>query len=205
MALAVEPVSIREGVEAGLAQAFERLRDSAASAGALLFPIDWSPTMDIVLPIADELDRCEDLTALTLIHPSAAMNFIASAIGLRVDRVVVRTQRSVHDDGEEQEDTDATASRTMFVMRHDDRVDAFVRKSVIEAKRRLVRRFAIVFDANKELTLDLADILAEELLDSGIKEVGLVHPGGVLDTIVAALRLRVPHVKIAVARQKRAE
>jgi hypothetical protein len=188
-------------VEQALHDAFERLRDTGASRAALLFDLEWMPTMDIVGVVADELERCDDLSTLTLIHPSAAMTFIASAIGLRAERVEIRTQRSVHDDGEEEEDTDATASRTMFVMRPDDRAEDFARRSVVEAKNRLVRRFALVFDPKREPPLELADILAEELLHSSVKEVGLVHPSPALDTVVAALRLRLPQVKIAVARQ----
>jgi hypothetical protein len=168
----IEPVRADLPLDKALAAAFERVRDSGASQAALLFPLEWAPTMDIVAIVADELERCEDLTGLTLIHPSAAMTFIASAIGLRAERVEVRTQRSVHDDDDEEEDTDATASRTMFVMRPDDRAEAFVRKSVTEAKNRLVRRFALVFDPKREPPLELADILAEELLHGGVKRSG---------------------------------
>lgn len=201
----VETVPANGPLDKAIAKAFDRIRDSGASRAALLFDVDWAPTMDVVALVAEELEKCEDLSTLTLVHPSAAMTFIASAIGLRIDRVEVRSQRSVHDDDEEEEDTDATASRTMFVMRSDEPADRFVRRSVLEAKNRLVRRFAIVLDPKRDLPLDLADVLAEELLDAGIKEIGIVHPSPTLDTIVSALRLRIPAVKIAVARQKKTD
>lgn len=198
---AIETIKTNVPLEKTISIAFDRIRDAGIDRAALLFDLDWTPTMDVVSLIAFELERCDDLTSLTLIHPSAAMTFIASAIGLRIDRVQIRAQRSIHDDGEEEEDTDATASRTMFVMKQDENVEAFVRKSVAEAKRRIVRRFALVFDPRSVPPIELADVLAEELLHAGVKEVGLVHPGSALDTVVAALRLRVPEVKIAVARQ----
>lgn len=204
---ALETIGTHRSLEKEIAAAFERLRDAGASRAALLFDVQWAPTMEVVAIIADEIERTDDLSALTLVHPSAAMTFIATAIGSRSDRVEVRAQRSVHDDGEEQEDTDATASRTMFVMRPDEPAEAFVRNSVVEAKKRLVRRFALVLDPKRDVPLAIADVLAEELLDTTIKEVGLVHSSETLDTVVAALRLRIPNVKIALARrpQKKTE
>jgi hypothetical protein len=88
----------------------------------------------------------------------------------------------------------------MFVMERAERVEHFVRRGVREAQSRSVRRFALIFDATCVPTMEIADVLAEELLRSGgVREIGLIHPNASLETLVAALRLRLPAVRIAYA------
>jgi hypothetical protein len=191
----------QEPLERALAAAFERFHSAEARAVALVFALGWRPTMDIVDIVLDHLARSGDIEVLTLVHPSAAMTFIASTIELRARGVSVRAQRSIHEDEDEDEHTEVTASRATFVMKPGQRFEAFVRQSVEEARARVVRRFALVFDASAPLPPHLTDVLAEELLHAGVREVGLVHPSASLETVAAALRLRLPSVRIALAKQ----
>jgi hypothetical protein len=195
----VERVATNEPLARALAAAFSRLRNSGAPRCALAFDPEWRPTMDVVELAANELSECLDIETLVLVHPSSAMTFIASALGLRVPTVTVSAQRSVYDELEDQ-DTDATASKTMFVMKRDEHIDHFVRRSVRAAQARALRRFALLFDGKCVPTMEIADVLAEELLRSGgVREIGLIHPSASLETLVAALRLRIPTVRIAYA------
>jgi len=178
--------------------AFERVRAADASQCALLFDNRWVPTTDLVDIVASQLEESPDVQTLTLVHPSAAMTFIASAIGSRSRDVEVRAWRSVYDEPDD-EVTDATASKTMFAMHDGEALPAFVRRAVGEARSRIVRRFALVFHAKSVPSMALADLLAEELFQTGVKEVGLVHPTAPLDTVVAALRLRLPGVRVSFA------
>lgn len=165
----------------------------------MVFDPDWRPTMDVVDFIANELEECEDVANLTLVHPSSAMTFIASAVALRAPAVQVSAQRSVYDEAEDTA-ADATASKTMFVMGPGERVEHFLRRGVREAQSRAVRRFALIFDASCVPTMLIADVLAEELVRSGsVREIGLIHPKASLETVVAALRLQLPSVRVASA------
>jgi hypothetical protein len=195
---AVENISAGEPLDAALSRAFARLRAAGTSGCAVVFDAEWRPTMDIVELVSQELAEAEDIQTLALVHPSAAMTFIASAIGVRVPNVQISAQRSLHDEIED-ENTDATASKTVFVMERGEHAEAFVRRAIGEARTRVARRFALVFDAGCTPSIDLADVLAEELMRSSVKEIGLVHPRAPLETIVASLRLRLPHVRVAFA------
>jgi hypothetical protein len=195
----VERVAANEPLAAALAAAFSRLRSAGTSNCAVVFHPEWRPTMDVVDLIAHELSETEDISNLTLVHPSSAMTFIASALGLRAPAVQIAAQRSIYDELED-ENADATASKTMFVMAPTERVEHFVRRAVREAQSRSVRRFALIFDAACVPTMEIANVLAEELLRSGsVREIGLIHPKAPLDTLVATLRLRLPTVRIAYA------
>jgi hypothetical protein len=198
----VEQVSVDEPLARALATAFERLRSSDASRCALVFDARWQPTMDVVDLIAAELTDCYEISVLTLVHPSSAMTFIASALGVRAPAVQVTAVRSVFDETEDS-NADATASKTLFVMEPTELVHHFVRRAVREAQKRAVRRFALFFHASVEPTMDIADVLSEELLRSGaVREVGLIHPTASLETLVATLRLRVPAIRVAYASAK---
>jgi hypothetical protein len=194
----VERVSAKEPLSVALSDAFASFRDAGLAQCALAFDPDWRPTMDLVDLVASELaDGCEDISQLTLIHPSSAMTFIASALGLRAPSVHIVAQRSVYD---EQEDlsADATASKTMFVMGRDEGIELFLRRAVREAQARSVRRFALILDGSYVPTLDAVDVLAEELmLGGGVQEIGLIHPTASLDTLVAGLHLRLPTLRVA--------
>ena len=194
-----EKIAIGEALASALSTAFSRIRSAGTSECAIVFDPQWRPTMDIVELVAAELNDCADVQSLTLVHPSSAMTFIASAIGLRAAAVQVATKRSVYDEVED-ENVDATASKTMFVMAPGERVEHFVRRSVREAHSRAVRRFALLFDASCTPSIEIADLLAVELMQSGgVREIGLIHPRSSLDTLVATLRLRVPTVRVAYA------
>jgi len=192
---AVERVRSDHPLDTAIAEAFERVRDVDASACALVFDVAWQPTMDVVELVVRELETSPEVRTLTLIHPSAAMAFIATAVAAAAS-AEIRSQRSVHDEPELPH-TDATASKTVFLMRADEALDAFVRRAVGEVRKRVSRRFALVFDAKSMPTLDLAGTLAEELLQCRVEEVGLIHPTQPLDAVVAALRLQLPGVRVA--------
>jgi hypothetical protein len=117
---------------------------------------------------------------------------------VRVPTVQITVQRSLHDEIED-EQTDATASKTMFVMERGELPEAFVRRAVAEARARVARRFALLFDANCSPSIELAEVLAEELTGSTVKEIGLIHPRAPLETLVALLRLRLPTIRVASA------
>jgi hypothetical protein len=202
-ARAIERIGADERLEPAVERAFERIRSADAAHAALVFDVAWQPTMELVEVLVRALGDADEVRTLTLVHPSAAMTFIASAVGIRCTSVQLKTQRSVYDDDDEDEITDATASRTMFKMEDDERVDVFVRRSVTEARTRLVRRFALIFSEKAQLSPDLADVLAEELLHSGAKEIGLVHGSDVLETVADTLRLRLPDVRVALATQRK--
>jgi hypothetical protein len=178
--------------------AFDRIRASARRSAALVFETRWQPTMDLVDIAEDCLVDSDYLEQLTLVHPSAAMSFIASMIGSRVETVSISAQRSIYDEPEV-EDTDATASKTMFTMARGEPIEAFVSRSVATARQRVLRRFALLFEKSSQPDISLAALLAEELLHSGVKEIGLIHPSASLDAMVAALRLRLPGVSVAYA------
>jgi hypothetical protein len=200
----VERVATNEPLAAALSTAFSRLRGAATSRCALAFDPKWQPTMDVVDLITNELTESEDITNLILVHPSSAMTFIASALGLRTPAVQITAQRSIYDELED-DSADATASKTMFVMAPTERVEHFVRRAVREAQDRAVRRFALIFDASAVPSMDVADALAQELLRSGtVREIGLIHPKASLETLVAALRLRLPSIRIAHANATKA-
>lgn len=194
----VEKVSSKVPLAAALAEAFARLRSAATSRCAVVFDHEWQPTMEVVDLIASELSETDDIATLTLVHPSSAMTFIASALGLKTRAVTITSQRSVYDELED-DSADATASKTMFVMDREERVDHFLRRAVREAQSRSVRRFALLFDAACVPSMLIADVLAQELQRGAVREIGLIHPKASLDTVVAALRLRLPAVRIAYA------
>lgn len=195
----VEHVATTVPLADALSAAFSRLRSAGTSAVAVVFDPHWQPTMDVVDLISTQLEDCEDVTSLTLVHPSSAMTFIASALGLRAPTVTVSARRSVYDELEDA-GADATASKTMFVQAPAERVEHFVRRAVREAHTRAVRRFALIFDAACVPNMQIADLLAEELVRSGgVRELGLIHPKASLETVVAALRLRLPAVRVAYA------
>lgn len=192
----VERVDNESTLDEGIGAAFDRLGSSGATRCAIVFDVRWQPTMDVVDLVARRLDEAAQIEVLTLVHPSAAMGFIASALGLRVSRVQVHARGSVHAEPVEDENADLTASRTMFVMQPGERLESFVRSSVRSAGERVLRRFALLFDARAPVSMELADLLVEELMESGVRELGLVHPTQPLDTVVAALRLRLPAVRV---------
>jgi hypothetical protein len=194
----VEKVAANESLAVGMSRAFDRVRAAGSSSVAIVFDVDWRPTMDLVDLVSQELAESEDVQALALVHPSAAMTFIASAIAVRVPTVQITVQRSLHDEIED-EQTDATASKTMFVMERGELPEAFVRRAVAEARARVARRFALLFDANCSPSIELAEVLAEELTGSTVKEIGLIHPRAPLETLVALLRLRLPTIRVASA------
>jgi hypothetical protein len=194
----VEKVAANESLAIGMSRAFDRVRAAGSSSVAIVFDVDWRPTMDLVDLVSQELAESEDVQALALVHPSAAMTFIASAIAVRVPTVQITVQRSLHDEIED-EQTDATASKTMFVMERGELPEAFVRRAVAEARARVARRFALLFDANCSPSIELAEVLAEELTGSTVKEIGLIHPRAPLETLVALLRLRLPTIRVASA------
>jgi hypothetical protein len=202
MGRAVERIGADEPLGLAVARSFEHFRDIEASSGALMFDIGWVPTTDLVEMLAKEIAETDGLQSLTLIHPSGAMSFIAGAVAARCNGVTVDARRSLYDDGEDDENTDATASKTMFMMSPGERYDSFVRRSVTEARARVDRRFALIFDNSRPLPRDLADVLFEELLHSGAKEVGLVYAGEGLDVVAASLRLRLPSIIIALATER---
>lgn len=192
----VATVDTGQSLGEAVRRAFARLRDASAKSGALVFEARWQPTMDLVDIVEDCLVDADELERLTLVHPSAAMSFIASTIGSRIRTVQISARRSIYDEPEV-EDTDATASKTMFTMVPGEPIEAFVLRSVETARARVLRRFALIFDKGSEPDMTLAAILAEELLHSGVKEIGLIHPTLPLDALVAALRLRLPGVSVA--------
>ena len=194
----VENLAANESLAVGISRAFDRVRAAGTSSVAIVFDVDWRPTMDLVDLVSQELAESEDVQALALVHPSAAMTFIASAIAVRVPTVQVTAQRSLHDEIED-EQTDATASKTIFVMERGEAPEAFVRRAVAEARTRVARRFALLFDANCSPSIELAEVLAEELTGSNVKEIGLIHPRAPLETLVAMLRLRLPSIRVASA------
>jgi hypothetical protein len=199
---AIEVVENKGPLDEAVASAFSRIRSAPPSTtAALVFDLAWKPTMAAVDVIARELAGCAGITTLTVVHPSAAMSFIASAIALRVPAVQVRAQRSVYDEEEDDdEQTDATDSRTSYFMRKTEALDTFIRRSFTEARTRRVRRFALVFEDGTVLSrMELSDLLAEELLNAGVEEIGLIHPSADLDTVAAAVQLRVPSVQVSVA------
>ena len=198
----MERIAADEPLALAVGRSFEQFRDIEAASAALLFDVGWVPTTDLVEILAKEIAETEFLQSLTLIHPSSAMTFIAGAVSARCANVTVDARRSLYDDGEDEEGTDATASKTMFMMARNERHDAFVRRAVAEARTRVDRRFALIFDNAKPLPADLADVLFEELLHSGAKEVGLVYAGEGLDVVAASLRLRLPNIVIALATER---
>jgi hypothetical protein len=198
----VENVSATGPLSEALAELFRRLAMADDESVTLVFDVAWEPTMDVVGPLERGIEELPALETLTLVHPSAAMTVIASAVASRTDTVCVRTKRSLYDDPEDDE-VDATQSNTWFGMQANEPLEAFVRKSVAEAHARAVRRFALVFTPESRPTLALADVLVEELVQSGVKEIGLIHPSVRLDVIAASVRLRLASVKIAVATEGR--
>lgn len=199
----IEIVDGGQPLNKALAAAFAKIRTSGASQVSLLFDLGWRPTMDAVELVAREVAASKGITTLVLVHPSASMSFLASAIAMRVRPVEVRARRSMYDDeDEDEENTDATTSRTLFMMKKGDVLEDFVRRSVSEARSRIVRRFALVFEeTTTPPTMDLTDYLAEELLNAGVEEVGLIHSNADLETVAAALRLRLPAVRISFAKK----
>ena len=194
----VEPVNPNLPLANAVEIAFDRIRSSDATRCALQFDPSWHPTMDIVDIVVAAIGGSADIETVILVHPSAAMTFIASAIAARVNPVEVRAQRSVYDVVEDMK-ADATASKTMFMMTSTESIEGFVRRSVAEAQKRVVRRFALIFDAQSAPSMNLAALLAEELMHSGVQEIGLVHPTASLEPLVATLRLRLPNIRVAAA------
>jgi hypothetical protein len=201
---AVELVANDRPLAQAIEEAVERLRSIGDATVALMFDLSWRPTMDVVEPIARALSGSNAIRTLTLVHPSAALNFIAAAVGTRVKSVSVMSRRSLYDEDED-EQTDATESNTFFRMDPHEPLDAFVRRSIREARARAVRRFALVFDSRSRPTLALADTLVEELLQSSVQEIGLVHPAFRLDAIAASVHLRLSHVRVACGSERRAQ
>lgn len=185
-----------------IAEALAKVSPDSDASVALVFDLNWIPTMDVVDHIARELLHLDALERLTLIHPSSAMAVIAVAVATRVPSVQVDARRSVYDEAED-EHTDATASHTFFRMRSGEPIDGFVRRSVNEARTRAVRRFALVFDKDSRPNLTLADVLVEELVQSRVQEVGLIHPTIPLDSVAASLRLRLANIRIALSTERR--
>jgi hypothetical protein len=179
--------------------AFERIRSADVRRCALLFEVGWEPTMDLVEIVVSELERSDEIASLVLVHPSSAMAFIATAITLRMPSVVVAAQRSIYDDPDDDENLDATESKTMFMMTQDEPMPAFVRRAVAEVRLRVVHRFALILDERTTPGIELADLLVEELLGTAVKEIGLIHKHAPLDTVAAALRLRLPGIRVSLA------
>lgn len=192
-------VLLRSGdpLDQAIARALAEIED--ATAARFVFDLDWTPTMELVEILARELPEANSLRSLSLVHSSAAMTFIASAVAARCPEVDVHARRSLWDDGDEDETLDATASKAIFVMAPGERHDAFVRRAVSEARSHVNRRFALVFDQSRPLPPDLADVLFEELLHSGVKEVGLIYKGEDLTGVADSLRLRLPEIQVALA------
>jgi hypothetical protein len=188
-------------LRAGVEGAFERFRAAGARTCTLVFDVAWQPTMDVVDAVTEALGASKEVETLSLVHPSAAMSFIASAVSMRVRTVKVTARRSIYDDEDEAEElqTDATGAKTMFLMAPTEDLEAFVRRAISEARKRVSRRVALIFDRASKPPMDLADVLAEELLQTGVKEIGFIHESAPLDALAAALRLRLPGVTVAVA------
>lgn len=182
--------------------AFEKLRASAAKSVGLDFDMLWRPTMDAVDIIARELADPGAITELTLIHPSSAMSVIAAALSTRVNGVTITAKRSIYDEPED-EDVDATESNTLFSMGASESLEAFVRRSVRAVRARSAHRFALAFDKDCRPTLEVADTLVEELLQSDVRELGLIHPTIVLDAIAASIRLRLPNLRVAIGSERK--
>src|SRR6185369_7773476 len=128
-------------------KAFRLLREEGEPDAVLVFDVSWQPTMEVVDLVVLALGISPTIQTLTLIHPSAAMNVIAAAIGAKSRTAFVTSKRSMYDDPEDEE-RDATESNTVFRMSPDETLDLFVRRSVAEARTRAVSRFALVFDAS---------------------------------------------------------
>jgi hypothetical protein len=200
----VELISPKEPLPKAIAQAVGKLSPSDDAHVVLVFDPGWHPTMEVVDILTRELASFDALETLTLVHPSAAMGVIAAAVASRMPAIQVMSKRSLYDEAEDEE-TDATESNTFFRMASGESLDAFVRRSVGEAHTRAVRRFALVFDPDSRPTLALADVLVEELVQSGVQEIGLVHPTIRLNAIAASVRLRLATVKIALGSERRSE
>jgi hypothetical protein len=198
---ALEFVSTTVPLAPAIADAFARLRESRQTETALVFDMSWHPTMDVVELIARELVASGGIQLLTLIHPSAAMSVIAAAIATRVESVSVTSKRSMYDE-DEIEDIDPTESKTLFSMDPGESLNGFVRRSVREARNRAVVRVALVFHKSSQPTMALADTLVEELVQSGVRELGLIHATTSLDAIAASVRLRLANVRIALGSER---
>ncbi len=190
----LEVVSAKLPLAEAIAKAFEGCANDTNI--ILLFENTWHPTMAVAEHIGEAMARLAAVETLTLVHPSAAMSVIAGAVSSRFPNVIVKSQRSLYDDPED-EATDVTASKTVFAMGPNEMMDAFVRRSVGEARTRSARRLALVFSPHCRPTLAVADVLVEELVRSGVEEIGLIHPTTRLDAIAASLRLQLPNVRVA--------
>jgi hypothetical protein len=193
----VELISSRDPLPAAVDVACRRLRATSVTRATLLFDIAWNPTMEVV-PLIEAGLRGLSISELTLIHPSAAMAVIATALSARVPSLTVLTKRSIYDEPEDEE-TDATESNLSFQMERGDTLERFVRTSIREAHARAAHRFALVFHEDSVPSMSVADTLVEELLPTDTRELGLIHPNASLDAIGASVRLRLANIKIAIA------
>jgi hypothetical protein len=177
-----------------IGRAFDTLGLSAQ--GILVLPHHWRPTVEIVPLIVDAItEKTPALNALVLVHPSAAMSFIASSVSIKLPHVAVRSAPAIEDA------FDAGPSPVPVVtMRARETIEGFIRRGTAELRDRAVRRGVLVLADSANVGTALGDVLVEELLQNAtLRAIGLVHPTANLEVPAASVRLRLPRAKIVTA------
>jgi hypothetical protein len=196
-------VPARGPLDRDVATAFSEIRTQARPEATLVFDLGWQPTIELVEVVAAEIEKTPFLRELFLVHSSAAMAVIAGAIDARCIATSVVAKRSLFDDPDD-EFVEPTELKTVFQMRPEETIEGFVRAALKQVRVQAIHRFALVFDTQTEPTLAIADVLVEELIDSKVNEIGLVHGTADLGPIASSIRLRLGGVTVGIGSTRKA-
>jgi hypothetical protein len=183
--------------------AFGEIRTQGRPEATLVFDLGWQPTIELVDVVAREVESTPFLRELFLVHSSAAMGVIAGALDARCIATSVVAKRSLFDDPDD-EFVEPTELKTVFQMTPKETIEAFVRAALAQVRSQGIHRFALVFDAQSQPTLAIADVLVEELIDTKVTEIGLVHGSTDLGAIASSIRLRLRGVTVGTGSTRKA-
>jgi hypothetical protein len=188
-----------------VAAAFAELGHDVRTA-VFVFPAGCRPEASLVGLLASAASRCAALEAIVLVHPSAAMGFVASSLGLRLPALEVRRVRTTSELAATQSYGLAVPPRTVVVhMGVDEDADAFVRRAFQTLRERAARRGVIVFAHEAVLDGIVTEEIGRELAESAsVHRLALVHPTAALDHSAAAIAIRQPRVHVVTARDAEA-
>jgi hypothetical protein len=189
-------VHLDQGSSLGSAvgRAFATLGDGPRA--ILVIPHLWRPTVEIVPLIVEAAANRPALRVLVLVHPSAAMSFIASSVSIKLPKVTVRSAPAIEDAFDE-----GPSPLPIVSMTDREAVEGFIRRGTAELRDRSVRRGVLVLAAAANVGPSLGDVLVEELLQNAtLRAIALVHPTANLDVPAASVRLRLPRARIVTAK-----
>lgn len=86
-------VATGQDVAMALAPRLLSMKERGLTGCAVVLPPDSRPSSDLVGSLAELFETNKQVSMLVLIHPSASLGFLASAVGLRLPRVKVHALR----------------------------------------------------------------------------------------------------------------